>query len=190
VGFVGWMKLYFKKEIPTSSLPSFFSGTHKPPLFFCPPRLFLFFLLLLLFILLFLFCFLFFLFLSSSSFISCFYFFSFSLLLFLSFFLYFGSFGFKQDHNAMCRHVWNNKTCYKYTTKFESFSSEFLNFLSFDFLIISFLHFHLVCFSIFSIFPHVFPLFFCNFFFSLSFILVSFPPSSCFFQFLSICVFF
>jgi hypothetical protein len=40
-----------------------------------------------------------------------------------------GNFGFKQDHNATWRSVWNNKTCYKNATKLENFLSEYFCFL-------------------------------------------------------------
>jgi hypothetical protein len=39
------------------------------------------------------------------------------------------NFGLKQNHNATWRRVWNNKkSCYKNTTKFASFLSEFFFF--------------------------------------------------------------
>jgi hypothetical protein len=39
------------------------------------------------------------------------------------------NFGFKQNHNATWRWVWNNKTCYKNKIKLGRFSSEFFCFV-------------------------------------------------------------
>ncbi len=107
---------------------------------------------------------------SSSSFFPCY------------FFLYFGSFGFKQNHNATCRHVWNNKTCYKNATKFGNFSSEFLIFLifcNFVWYVFKF-YFFSPCFCPFLQF----------FLIIMSFILVFFSPLVFFFQFLQVVCFF
>jgi hypothetical protein len=61
-----------------------------------------------------------------------------------------GNFGFKQDHNATWRSIWNNKTCYKNATKLENFLSESFCFKFF---------FYLLAFSSFSCFFFTFELF-------------------------------
>jgi len=98
-----------------------------------------------------------------------------------------GNFGFKQDHNATWRSIWNNKTCYKNATKLENFLSEsfcfkfffyLLAFSSFScfFLLLNYLFiYYLLMFCVFSTFSLCFFTFvpFWHFFFlMMSFILV------------------
>jgi hypothetical protein len=82
-----------------------------------------------------------------------------------------GNFGFKQDHNATWRQVWNNKTCYKNEKKLGNFSSDFY-FIFFGFF------FHVCVFlAIFSFYYECF----VQFSFSISFNLCVFLMFVCYF---------
>ncbi len=80
-----------------------------------------------------------------------------------------GNFGFKQDHNATWRSIWNNKTCYKNATKLENFLSESFCFKFF---------FYLLAFSSFSCF-----------FLLLNYLFIYYLLMFCVFSTFSFCIF-
>jgi hypothetical protein len=75
-----------------------------------------------------------------------------------------GNFGFKQDHNATWKRVWNNKTCYKNAIKFWNFSNEF--FFCFYFYFTIFFPFSFMFFLpfLYFIFHNFFSFLICAFF--------------------------